>query len=267
MDCQTYQDLVAAHVDGVLTDEERQAVEIHLGLCEQCRHLFVEQQQFQAAFQAHQYIIPVPADVEQRLRIALAAERESERPVWERLREWSSTTSLVPRFALGLAAVGLLLALLLPRLFPTARAPDMLAQAVHSYEKVVEDRPTLDYPIDEPHKLQTVLNRSGQLDFVTHVLDLRPAGLQLRGGTIGRYEDRPVAMAIYDGEDGHVLCLRQHGRMPPLPPDAERVQNSYLYTQSGHTIFFTQFPDHFCILVSNLSPEVFLRRLASLPPS
>jgi anti-sigma factor RsiW len=267
MNCEAYQDLVAAHVDGVLTPAERQEVEYHLGSCERCRCLFAEEKRFHAAFAARRFTVPVPAEVEQRLRVALAAEGESPRPSWRRLGEWLGASPLLPRFALGLAAAGLLIALLLPRLFPSAPASDMLTQAVNYYQAVIEGRIALEYSADDPQGLETVFNHSGQLDFVAHVTDFRPAGYQLRGGKVERVRDRPMAVALYDGEDGQIVCLRQRGPMPPLPPGAERMKKSSLYTHAGHTLFFSQFPDHFCVLISRLPREAFLRHLALLPAS
>src|SRR2546425_2191556 len=124
MNCEAYQDLVAAHVDGVLTSAEHQEAEAHLRACEQCRQLFAEEQRFHAAFAARRLIVPVPAEVERRLRSALLAENEARHPLWARLRAWLRVSLLRPRFAFGLAVAGLVIALLLPRLFRSALVPD-----------------------------------------------------------------------------------------------------------------------------------------------
>lgn len=268
MNCETYQDLVAAHIDGVLTSTERQEVEDHLGTCEQCQQLFIEEQRFHAAFTARRLIVPVPAEVEQRLRLALVAERVSQRPLWQRVGEWIGASRLFPRVALGLVAAGLLLALLLPRLFSPDQVPDLLPRAVDYYRAAIEGRIALAYVTDDPQALETAFNDSGQLDFRTHVIDFRPAGYWLRGGTIERIQDHPAALAIYEGDDDPIVCLRQGGTILPTPPGAERLnKDRYLYTQAGHTILLSLFPDHFCVLISRLPREQFLRYLALLPVS
>jgi len=39
IDCRTYEDLVAGHVDGVLSDDERTAADQHLERCRRCSQL------------------------------------------------------------------------------------------------------------------------------------------------------------------------------------------------------------------------------------
>ncbi|HEV8716553.1 MAG TPA: zf-HC2 domain-containing protein [Candidatus Binatia bacterium] len=268
MNCETYQDLVAAHVDGMLTPAERQEVEDHLGACEQCQRLFAEERRFHSAFAARRLIVPVPAEVEQRLHRALVAERGPQRPVWQRVRGRFGASRLSSRIAVGLAAAGLLLVLLLPWLFPPASVPDLLPQAIDYYQAAIEGRLALEYATDDPHALETAFNDSGQLDFRTRVIDFRPAGYRPRGGTIGRIQDHPVALAVYEGDDDPIVCLRQGGRMRSLPPGAEPLnKDHYLYTRAGYTVLLSQFSDHFCVLISRMSRETFLRYLALLPVS
>ncbi len=278
MNCEIYKDLVAAHVDGVLSPDERQDVEEHLGSCQECQLLFSQQQEFQNAFQAKalekSFIVPVPAAVEQRLQAALAEEMsaadQGSPSLWQHIKDWFQTTSFFPRFAFGLAAAGLFLALLLPRWLQVFSpdsgepTPHVLTQAVQSYQELAEERPALAYAIQEPAALETAFNGSGELDFVTHVLDLRQAGLQLRGGTIRQVANRPTAIGIYDGDREHIVCIRQQGQMPSHLAGAEGIRGGYLYTYTGHTVFISQRPDHFCTLVSRLSRQDFLRRIALL---
>ncbi|MEW6297366.1 MAG: zf-HC2 domain-containing protein [Thermodesulfobacteriota bacterium] len=268
MNCETYQDLVAAHVDGVLTAAERQEVEAHLSTCAHCQRVFAEEKRFHAAFVARRLIVPVPAEVEQRLHSALCAESEVRPPVWKRLGSWLEASLPRARVVAGLAAAGLLLALLLPRLFSPDHVPDLLSHAVDYYQAATAGRTALTYATDDPHALETTLNNSGRLDFRTRVIDFRPAGYRLRGGAITRMQDHPAALTVYEGDDAPIICLRQGGKLPSIPPGAERLDNEhYLYTHAGHTVLLSQFPDHFCILISRLPREAFLRRLALLPVS
>jgi anti-sigma factor RsiW len=258
-----YQDLVAAHVDRVLTPAECHEVERHLSSCQSCRRLYAQEQRFHTAFVARRFLVPVPAEVERRLRGVLAAESEPQRHLWKRLVE-RLTTILPLRLTLGLAAAGLLFMLLLPRLLPLASEPGLFTLAAEQYQTATADPRVFAYETEDPRKLQIAFNSSGQLDFTTHVLDLRSIGYRLRGGSVIRTKGRPTAVAVYDRENGYIVCLRQHGMMPPLPSGAERIQSNYVYTQAGYTIVFVQNPGHFCLLVSRLPREVFLRTLASL---
>ncbi|HEV8714330.1 MAG TPA: zf-HC2 domain-containing protein [Candidatus Binatia bacterium] len=257
MNCAAYQDLVAAHVDGVLSPAERQEVEQHLASCASCQQLFTEASHFHAAFAARRLIVSVPVEVEQRLRMALVAESTPIPSWWERLFAlfWQ------PRLAFGLAAAVLLIALLWPRLFSSAPEPAWFTQALDSYHAATEGRLSFTYHTDNPQELEAAFNRSGQLDFFTQVLDLRSSGYQIEGGLVMQVKDRPIALVLYKGKDGPLVCLRQRGRVPPMPTGSEILNGAYLYSHAGYTISLVQFPEHFCMVIAPLSQEDFRRRL------
>lgn len=261
MKCEAYQDLVAAHVDGVLSAAEHQDVAHHLGTCERCRKLFAEASRFHSAFTARRFIVPVPAEVEQRLRVALATENSQPTSLRARLSAFLSP----PRFVVSLAAAGLLLAILLPRLFSSTPQPSAFTQAVEYYQAATAGQMPLAYRSADPQAIEVALNTSGQLDFATHVLDLRPAGYRVVGGYIGGSAQHPVAVVLYEGNEGPIVCLRQRGVVPPKPPGSEGTEEKYLYRHAGYTVSFVQYPEHFCMLISRLPKEVFLRSLARLP--
>jgi anti-sigma factor RsiW len=263
MNCEAYQDFVAAHIDGVLSPAERQEVESHLTSCVSCQRLFKEESRFHAAFTARRFVVSVPAEVEQRLRVALAAESTP-------IPSWRSRLSVLlwqPRLAFGLAAAALLIALLLPRLFssPSDSEPAWFPQVLDSYQAATEGRLSFTYRTEDPRELEAALNRSGQLDFVTHVLDLRLAGYRIEGGQVVWVKDHPVAVVLYRGDDGPIVCLRQRGKVPPMPPGSEGKKEQYLYTHAGYTVSCVQFSEHFCTLITRLPREAFMRSLAMVP--
>lgn len=257
MNCEAYQDLVAAHVDGLLSPAERKEVEQHLTSCASCQRLFEEGSRFHAAFATHRLIVSVPAEVEQRLRVALAAENVPILSWWKRL----SVFLPQPRLAIGLAVVGLLIVLLIARLFFFALEPTWVTQAVNAYQEAMEGRLSLAYQTSDPEELKRAFNDSGQLDFITHVLDLRSSGYRIEGGLVMQVKDRPIALVLYKGKDGPLICLRQRGLTPPMPKGVENIEGVSLYTHAGYTISLAQFPDHFCMLITRLPLEDFRRRL------
>jgi anti-sigma factor RsiW len=266
MTCDMYHDLVAVHVDDALTEAEAAEVRAHLSTCDHCRHLFEEEARFHAAFTARRLVVSVPTGVERRLHLALDAESEARRSLWERLGAWFSTMPLFPRLAFGLAVTGIFILMLLPQLFRSAPAPDVFARAVHYYQTVAEGALAVEYTAEDPQGLQARLNSSGRLDFTTHVSDLRPAGYRLRGGRVVETAEHPLAVALYEEEgEEPIVCLRQRGLLPPLPQGTEGGQGYYWYASDGYTAMFTQFPDHFCIMISRQPKDIFLRRLAMVP--
>jgi anti-sigma factor RsiW len=257
MNCKTYQDLVAVHVDGMLDALEKREAEQHLAICPQCRRLFAEESRFYTAFVAQQLIVPVPGEVEARLRAALSA-AVTPTLSW-RTRLFASLSQ--PRLAFGLIAAVLVLALLLPRLFSRAQQPAWFHQAVDAYHATTEGHPLFTYQTDNPQELEKAFNSSGQLDFVTHVLDLQPAGYRIVGGYILHDQGHPVAVILYRGKEGSIVCLRQRGMSPPMPAGSKGEKGQYLYTQAGYTFSFAQFADHFCTLITRLPLEVFQQQL------
>lgn len=266
MTCDMYEDLVAAHVDDVLTEAEAGEVQAHLRTCEHCRHLFEEETRFHAAFAVRKPVVAVPIDVERRLRQSLAAESEASRSFWARLGAWLGALPVFPRLAFGLAVTALFFVLLLPHLFRSTPTPDVFAQAVHYYQTVTEDVLPIEYIMEDPQGLQTRFNTSGRLDFTTQVSDLRPAGYRLRGGRVVETDGHPLAVALYEEEgEEPIVCLRQRGPLPPFPQGTAGKDGHYWYTADGYTAMFTQFSDHFCIMISRQPEEIFLQRLAMTP--
>jgi anti-sigma factor RsiW len=266
MTCDRYEDLVAAYIDEALTKVEAVEVRAHLSTCERCRRIFEEAARFHAAFTARKLLVPVPSAVERRLRQRLKAEGKMSRSLWTRLGARFGSMPVVPRLAFGLAVTGVVMTMLLPRMLRPAPVADVFAQAVHYYQTVTAGVLPIEYPTENPQRLQTQLNASGRLDFTTLVSDLRSAGYCLRGGRVVETKGHPLAVALYEEEgEEPLVCLRQRGPLPPLPQGAARKNGHYWYTADGYTAMFTQFPDHFCIMISRQPQDSFRQRFATVP--
>jgi anti-sigma factor RsiW len=261
MTCEVYQDLVAAHVDGALSATEYHEVEQHLASCASCQQLFAEESRFHPAFAARQLIVPVPTDVEQRLRTVLRKESALSFSWRDRL----SALFPQPRLAAGVAIAGLVIAVVLSQWFRSAPEPSWVTQAEETFQAATTGQIILAYRLDDPQNLEAALNRSGQLDFVTPVLDLRAAGYRPLGGHVISFNERPVALVRYEGTDGPLICLRQKGLAPTMPSGSEGKKGQYLYTHAGYTFSFVQYSDHFCMLITRLPQEIFQQRLGMVP--
>jgi anti-sigma factor RsiW len=262
MNCDTYQDLVAAHVDNALTASEADEAQAHVRECDGCRRLFAEERQFRVAFAARRLIVPFPAAATQRLQQVLHTATVSQPTIRERLRAWLEATPTFFRVASAIAVVGIVLALLLPFAQRPTPPPAAFTRALHYYHEVTTTMPSAAYHTDNPQQLQAQFNGSGHLDFTTQVSDLRPAGYQLVGGKVLREDGQPLAVSVYEEDSNNPLvCLRQRGHLPSLPEQAHDGQGHYWVSGEGYTAMFTQFPDHFCIMVARQSKEAFMRRL------
>ncbi len=258
MTCDEYQDLVAAYVDGQLNPTEMQAVTTHLPSCPSCRERFAEEQQFHHAFALRRVLLSTPPAVVAELHKVLA--RESfPLPSW-RQRLFSHRVSILsflfsPRLATAAVGAALFLGYWW---FPTTK-PDLFASAVQQYESATTDQQVFTYVQRDPRKLEEAFNASGQLDFSTHVLDFRSFGYRIRGGSIVRVNGHPTAVTVYRGPEADLVCLRQRGAIPPLPPGAMQIGRDLVYTYEQYTVLIIQEADLFCMLVSRLPRDVFLR--------
>jgi anti-sigma factor RsiW len=249
---------MAAHVDGQLDAEEMQKVSQHLSFCVTCAYEFAEAQRFQHLFAAHRPLQTMPTAVEERLRAALLRELPQPPSPWQRLR---ARFPVITRPVVGLSVTAVAAVIFVVVAYPFLRHDEqsLLATVAEQYRIVAEDRRSFTYVMRDPRKLEQAFNDSGQLDFTTHVLDLRRTGYRIRGGNIIHLNGRPTAVTVYRSVEGDLLCLRQRGMLPPLPPGAERVGRDYVYSYGQHTVVFVQEHGLFCILVSGLPRELFLR--------
>ena len=123
MTCETYQEIVAAHVDDSLAADEQREVESHLAGCAKCSSLSAQEQAFFSAFSNRQIIIPVPQETEQQLRTALKGKEGSSLTLGERFRAWPMPELAQPRLAWGTALASLLVIVsLLQLLVPSSAA-------------------------------------------------------------------------------------------------------------------------------------------------
>ncbi|MBM4257666.1 MAG: hypothetical protein FJ147_17460 [Deltaproteobacteria bacterium] len=272
MTCETYRDIIAAHVDGHLTAVEHQEVEAHLASCKRCALLFADQQQFRQISRTWHWETPIPLEVEHRLRAAMAAERSPLQSWWRvarnRLVSWLQPRPAV--FALA-ATAALLLTFTFPKgqvsvknqprpLEPVKQTEPAVVEAAAAYYKAVRTGELpLSYATNNPRELEAALKSSEKLNFSVYVPDLRLAGYELNGGIVVEIGGKPAVITVYQGEEGQVLCLRQGGTMPPPPRGARQLrEQEYLYAKPGQTALYKQLPGQFRVIVSGLSPETFL---------
>jgi anti-sigma factor RsiW len=272
MTCETYRDIIAAHVDGQLTYAERHEAEQHLVSCKNCAQLFADQQQFRQISRTWHWETPIPLEVEHRLRAAMAAERSPLQSWWQKAREQFASWLQPQQSALAFAAAAaLLLTFVLPKAQTSVQNQAPLPEAAKSTEQTVLDAAAsyykavrtgelpLSYATNNPRELENALKASEQLNFSVYVPDLRLAGYELNGGIVVQIGGKPAVITVYQGEEGQVLCLRQGGTMPPPPRGARQLrEQEYLYSRPGQTALYKQLPGQFRVIVSGLPAETFL---------
>lgn len=259
MNCQEYREIVAAHVDDVLTPPEREEVGRHVAVCAPCRRVYEREKDFRAFMATKPLLQKVPPALEQNLRRALAkAERE---PWWSRLQEFFT----FPRLAVGLAAAGLLALLFFPRWFEEKRSRDFLERITQDYMAATSPGFSLAFRTDDPQVLEAYFNQSGTLDFQARVIDFREQGYRLKGGIVMRTEQKVIAVTLYEGQKGYVLCHRFKGTVS-LPRGGERMGDHLVYTREAFTICFTQVGETMCCLITRIPKETFIHDLEAAFP-
>lgn len=259
MNCQGYRQIVAAHVDDVLTPPERAEVGRHVASCAPCRKMYEQERDFRAFMTTKPLLQRVPPALEQNLRSTLAkAERES---WWSRLQEIFT----FPRLAMGLAAAGLLALLFAPHWFEEKRSRDFLEKITQDYFAAVNPGFSLAFRTDDPQVLEAYFNRSETLDFNPRVIDFREHGYGLKGGAVMRTEQKVIAVTLYEGQKDYILCHRFKGTVS-LPPGGERMGDHLVYTREGFTICFTQEGEMMCCLVTRIPRETFIHYLEAIFP-
>jgi len=257
MHCAEYRDLVAAHVDGLLTAEEVVLVAAHLAKCPPCSGVFADGQRYRREVRAYDWVRPAPADVRRRLLAAIDEEAAAERPHWWHF--W------LRHPAYRLATVGGLVALVLAVVFVMpkrggAPTPALLAAVVSDFRAVETNRLELTFRTDDPQELRDFFQRTANLGFSNTVVDLEVLGYELVGGTIVDLAGKPSGLSVYRSAQGLLVCHRFQGAEMPLPPGGETIRGETFYTIDGVTIRVHREGDVVCLMASALPRDVFIKQ-------
>jgi anti-sigma factor RsiW len=219
MTCTAARELIESYLDGELDPSAKAEMEDHLMSCSSCAetHARVRQLQMDIRTQAPYY--DPPADLERRVRAALAQaakkEAKSDSGAWQ----WFAIAATI------LLACSLALNFSLFRSHGNDR--DTLAQnIVSSHVRSLIGTHLLDVPSSDRHTVKPWFN--GKLDFSPDVKDFVSQGFPLIGGRIEYLEDRPVAALVYQ--------RRQHVINVFVWPTASSADHAGELTQKGFNI-------------------------------
>jgi anti-sigma factor RsiW len=258
MHCAEYQDLVAAHVDALLTAEETTLAVAHLAGCARCTRIFETSQHFRAQTRALNWTRPTPGTLRQQLVAALDAADAPERPRW--WRTWWPRPVFRLAMAGALAVVALVIATSVMRGPRSPAAPPVLAAVVADFRAVEADKIVLGYRTDDPQELRDYFQRTGAMLFSNTVMDLEVLGYQLVGGTVVELDGKKSTLTVYRGPHGLLVCHRFQGADLPLPPGGETIRGDTFYTINGITICLHREGDMVCLMASALPRDVFIKR-------
>lgn len=247
MNCELYEDLVAADVDGALGDDERAAVEEHLRSCAACRNL----RDAQLGIRDRLRDLPrrsAPPDLHDRVLRALDEEPQPNAGKVVALRSRR-------RFLI----VGAVAAALAVMFLPVGRwsHPELIGLLIHDAQAAEIDDITLAAYATDPMALREYF--AGQdVGFESTVPDLSHRGFSPVGSVVDRTGPTPAAITVFRGEHGTVVCRRYRFDAVRIPDSGERIGKAVVVTRNGVTMRFVRDGDALCGVASTMPRERFL---------
>jgi len=241
MNCQEYQEWVAADVDGVL-GAEAESVRSHLADCRACRTLRERQAAMRGLLRSRSLAVEAPVGL--RTRIAVSIDQEAERrsgpTFWRRPLRWA---------AVGLAAAAVVVGLLV-----VSRGSPLPDSLVRSYADALARGPAVH--VSGADELERYYR--SQPGLPTHIQDLSKAGFHLVGGTVEKFPDRTARLSTYSDGQTVVLCDYLYARNFPLElASGEQVFFAY----AGLSFAVSRHAEEVCVLVTRAPLGAFRRKL------
>lgn len=255
MNCELYEDLVGADVDGALGADERTAVDAHLRACATCRDLRVVQLGIRDRIRG----LPrrsAPPELRDRLLRTLDEERQPDAGKVVALRS--------NRRFLIVGAVAAALALMF---LPVGRwsHPELIGLLVHDAQAAEIDDIALAARATDPTALREYF-AGEHLGFENTVPDLSHRGFAPVGSVIDRTGPTPAAITVFRGEHGTVVCRRYRFDAVQIPDSGERIGQAVVVTRDGVTMRFVRDGDALCGVASTMPRERFLAVMGLVRP-
>jgi anti-sigma factor RsiW len=246
INCRTYEELVAADVDGGLTVEERRAVEAHLSTCASCRSTRLRQREARALLRDRSLLRHTPELLRRRIEAGVAGQAGGEVS-----RHRSSRRSIL----VGTAAAGILLALS----FLVPRRPDLLSTLVRDVQAAeIGDLP-LAVQSRDVGSVGDYYRRTGQVAFQDLLDDLGPVGYELVGGRVSEIGKVRTTLTVYQGASGRIVCRHFPTGSVPLPKGGEKIEGGEFFSLNGINIAVIAHGDVTCCLATRIPREELSR--------
>lgn len=239
MDCQEYREILAAHVDGVLSSEERLTVQSHIQECRRCMQWFLWETKARRSIKLRLPLLPARPGLRERLLDRLGETRH------ESIFGWFYTPY---RLA---TAFALLLIVAVPYfVWQHQVQEEIFTDAIAQYQKVTKG-------IVEAQEAASSLTPAARL------LDLSPWGYRVLTRQTLQVKGQEGRAFVYQGQGKEYLLAQEFDGVEFSPPRSARVirassREFVSYSQKGVNLIAFKEKDLLCILASTLPKEKLL---------
>ncbi len=239
MDCQEYQEILSAHVDGDLSFEEGLEVRSHLEQCPNCRRKFLWETEVKKALKGKLTSIPARPGLKETIVDQLGeASREG-------FMSWFS----IPH---RLAAAFVLLLVVAPPYFIWQRKAQeaIFTDAIAQYQRIT-------------HGIGEIPQAASSLSPSARLLDLSPWGYRVLTRQSVQLKGQEARVFVYQGPSKEYLLAQEFDGVDFSLPSGARVirassREFVSYSQEGVNLIAFKEKDLFCILASTLPKEQLL---------
>lgn len=241
MHCEEYKEITAAHVDGVLSVDERRAAELHIDTCASCMAMFAWESATSRKLKSTLQMVSAPLGAKQRLLDRLGGKEAQGRESW-----------MLPFMNLRLAASFALLLVVVLATFVMRNGADedFLSDAVAQYQTAIAKDPGAS-------------GRAGLSTPAARRLDLSPWGFRLYATKTYRVKGQERRVFVYQGgAEQYVLAQEFDGAksLASLSAKTVRVKDrDFLsHSQAGVNLIAWKDKNMVCVLASNLPNDKLL---------
>lgn len=239
MDCQEYREIIAAHVDGTLSSEERGVVQTHLQQCSTCMQMFIWETDVKKSLGPKLSLLPAKAGLKERLLDRLGETSK------EGFFGWSYMSA---RLA---TAFALLLIMAVPYVVWRDKVrEEIFTDAISQYQKVTQG-------------IADIPQEASSLTPAARLLDLSPWGYRVLTRQTLQVKGQEGRVFVYQGQGKEYLLAQEFDKAdlsPPRNANVVRVSNRDFisYSEEGVNLIAWKEKDLICIIASTLPKEKLL---------
>lgn len=240
MTCQEYKEIIAAHVDGALSSEERLAVQSHLSQCPKCTQMFLWETEAKKSLKLKLSLLPARPGLKERLSDQLGETSKEGVFGWPYVRH-----GLAAAFALFLIVT---VSYLVWRGKPQE---EIFTEAVAQYQRVAQG-------IGDTPEVTSSLTPTARL------LDLSPWGYRILTRQTLQVKGQEERVFVYQGQGKEYLMAQEFDGANFSPPPGTTIiralnRDFVSYSQEGVNLIAFKEKGLLCIIASTLPKDRLLR--------